>query len=97
MSSNELDATNKVLELNKISRQFGTDPAVHALVDVDLSLYSGDWMSITGPSGAGKSTLLHIIGCLDRPTSGSYFIDGVDTDSCFNHSTCCLTGMCWKT
>jgi macrolide transport system ATP-binding/permease protein len=81
MSSNELDATNKVLELNKISRQFGTDPAVHALVDVDLSLYSGDWMSITGPSGAGKSTLLHIIGCLDRPTSGSYFIDGVDTDS----------------
>ncbi len=81
MTSNEPDATNRVLGLNKISRQFGNDPAVHALVDVDLSLYRGDWMSITGPSGAGKSTLLHILGCLDRPTSGSYFIDGVDTGS----------------
>jgi macrolide transport system ATP-binding/permease protein len=80
MSIDELDATNKVVELNKISRKFGTDPAVHALVDVDLTLYRGDWMSITGPSGAGKSTLLHIIGCLDRPSRGNYFIDGVDTN-----------------
>ncbi len=79
MSSPELHARERVLGLNKIGRQFGADPAVHALVDVDLSLYRGDWLSITGPSGAGKSTLLNILGCLDRPTSGSYFIDGVDT------------------
>ena len=68
-----------VLDLRGIRRQFGTDPAVHALAGVDLMLKRGDWLSITGPSGAGKSTLLNIIGCLDRPTSGVYLIDGVDT------------------
>src|SRR5262249_32973117 len=52
---------------------------VHALVDVDLRVRRGDWLAVTGPSGAGKSTLLNIIGCLDRPTSGSYFIDGINT------------------
>ena len=69
----------KVLELRKIGRQYGTEPAVHALVDIDLSLYRGDWLAVTGPSGAGKSTLLNIIGCLDQPTSGRYFIDGIET------------------
>jgi macrolide transport system ATP-binding/permease protein len=68
-----------VLELNKISRQYGSEPAVHALVEVDLGVKPGEWLAITGPSGAGKSTLLHILGCLDRPTSGSYFLDGIDT------------------
>ena len=72
---------DRVLELRGIGRQFGTDPPVHALVNVDLSLYRGDWLTITGPSGAGKSTLLNIIGCLDSPTSGRYFIDGIDTTS----------------
>ncbi len=71
--------TRRVLELHKICKQYGSEPAVHALVDVDLSLDRGEWLSITGPSGAGKSTLLNIIGCLDHPTSGSYFIDGIDT------------------
>ncbi|MGH9369458.1 MAG: ATP-binding cassette domain-containing protein, partial [Thermoanaerobaculia bacterium] len=68
-----------LLELKKVGRQFGSEPAVHALVDVDLSLERGEWLSITGPSGAGKSTLLNILGCLDHPTSGSYSIDGIDT------------------
>ncbi len=72
-------APAKVLELRKIGRSFGTDPAVEALVGVDLTLEQGDWLSITGPSGAGKSTLLNIIGCLDRPSSGTYLIDGIDT------------------
>ncbi|ABQ27630.1 ABC transporter ATP-binding protein/permease [Geotalea uraniireducens] len=79
MIAHELDATHRVFELRKVSKQYGSDPAVHALVDVDLSLDRGEWLSITGPSGSGKSTLLNIIGCLDRPTSGSYFIDGIDT------------------
>jgi macrolide transport system ATP-binding/permease protein len=69
----------RVLELSRISKQFGTEPAVHALVDVDLSLERGEWLAITGPSGAGKSTLLNIIGCLDSPTSGHYRLDGVET------------------
>lgn len=79
MITHELDATHRVFELRKVSKQYGSEPAVHALVDVDLSLDRGEWLSITGPSGSGKSTLLNIIGCLDRPTSGSYFIDGIDT------------------
>jgi len=73
------DATPPVFVLNKVGKQYGSEPAVQALVDVDLSLERGDWLSIAGPSGAGKSTLLNIIGCLDRPTSGSYFFDGIDT------------------
>jgi macrolide transport system ATP-binding/permease protein len=73
------DTTNRVLELRGVGRTFGSDPAVHALVGVDLTLSRGDWLAITGPSGAGKSTLLNIIGCLDRPTSGSYLIDGIET------------------
>ncbi len=69
----------RVLELRKVSKQYGSEPAVHALVDVYLSVDCGEWLTITGPSGSGKSTLLNIIGCLDRPTSGSYSIDGIDT------------------
>ena len=72
-------APAKVLELRKIGRSFGTDPVVEALVGIDLALEQGDWLSITGPSGAGKSTLLNIIGCLDRASSGTYLIDGIDT------------------
>jgi len=79
VTPNQLEPTHKVLELIKVSRQYGTEPAVHALVDVDLSLYLGEWLCITGPSGAGKSTLLNILGCLDRPTSGTYLVDGIDT------------------
>ena len=79
MTAPPAHATGKVLELRGIGRCYGTDPAVHALVDVSLSLHRGDWLSITGPSGAGKSTLLNIIGCLDTATSGQYFIDGIDT------------------
>ena len=79
MTTSASSAPHKVLDLKKIGRQYGTDPAVHALVDIDMSLERGDWLSITGPSGAGKSTLLNIIGCLDSPTSGTYLIDGIDT------------------
>ena len=79
MTTGANQAPAKVLELRKIGRSFGTDPVVDALVDIDLTLERGDWLSITGPSGAGKSTLLNIIGCLDRATSGNYLIDGIDT------------------
>ena len=68
-----------VLDLRKVCKQFGTDPAVDALVDVDLVLRRGEWLSITGPSGSGKSTLLNILGCLDRPTRGQYLFDGIET------------------
>ena len=79
MTTDEPVTTNRVLDLNKVCRTYGSSPAVHALVDVDLWLDRGEWLSITGPSGAGKSTLLNVLGCLDRPTSGSYFLEGADT------------------
>ena len=67
-----------VVELRGISRTFGSDPPVQALRGVDLAVYRGDWLAVVGPSGSGKSTLLNILGCLDRPTTGTYLIDGID-------------------
>jgi putative ABC transport system ATP-binding protein len=66
-----------MIELKRITRTFevGGRP-VHALRGLDLVLGSGDYASIMGPSGSGKSTLLNLLGCLDRPTSGSYLLDG---------------------
>ncbi len=51
---------------------------VHVLKDLNLSFDEGDFVALMGPSGSGKSTLLNVLGCLDRPTSGSYFLGDVD-------------------
>jgi macrolide transport system ATP-binding/permease protein len=67
-----------VVELHELGRQYGTDPPVNALVDVNLRVNDGDWMAIVGPSGSGKSTLLNIIGCLDAQTAGSYRFKGIE-------------------
>jgi ABC-type lipoprotein export system ATPase subunit len=65
-------------ELRGIGRTYGSDPPVEALRDVELTIQAGDQLAIVGPSGSGKSTLLNILGCLDRPTTGTYLVDGVD-------------------
>ena len=67
-----------VVELRGVRRVFGTDPPVVALHDVDLTVRSGDWLSILGPSGSGKSTLLNVIGLLDRQDAGTYLLEGMD-------------------
>jgi putative ABC transport system ATP-binding protein len=71
-----------VIELSGVSREFevGGRP-VHALRGIDLTIPDGDYCSIMGPSGSGKSTLLNILGCLDRPTAGSYRLDGREVGS----------------
>jgi putative ABC transport system ATP-binding protein len=70
-----------VVELTGVSRSFPGPPAVHAVRDVDLVIRRGDYVSIAGPSGSGRSTLLHVMGLLDRPTAGTYRLDGVDTQA----------------
>jgi putative ABC transport system ATP-binding protein len=68
-----------IVLLQSICKEYPGDPPTPALHDVDLSVQSGELAAVVGPSGSGKSTLLHIIGTLDRPTSGSVQIAGYDT------------------
>ena len=71
-------ALKKVIETKKLSRVFKNgEIEVHALSDRDMVIYEGEFVAIMGASGSGKSTLLHIIGCLDRPSSGEYSLDNV--------------------
>jgi putative ABC transport system ATP-binding protein len=71
-----------VIELTGVDRTYvvGGSP-VRALREATLRIEAGEYVSIMGPSGSGKSTLLHILGCLDRPTAGSYRLTGVETST----------------
>jgi ABC-type lipoprotein export system ATPase subunit len=69
-------ARERVMELNRVSRAFGGRRGVYAVRDVTFGVDRGEYVALVGPSGSGKSSLLHILGCLDRPTSGSYAIWG---------------------
>lgn len=71
-----------VIKLEGITKVFTTDEVeTHALSDVGLTVAKGEYVSIAGPSGCGKSTLLGILGLLDTPTSGAYWLNGQSVDS----------------
>ncbi|WP_267383254.1 ABC transporter ATP-binding protein [Cyanobacterium sp. uoEpiScrs1] len=78
--SNKINEQNStIIYLEKISKIYGSGgAAVHALTNVSLTIKKGESCAIMGASGSGKSTLMNIIGCLDRPTSGYYYLDSVN-------------------
>ncbi len=68
-----------VVDLHEVSRTFPGTPPVEALKPTNLAIQTGEYLAIVGPSGSGKSTMLHLLGLLDTPTDGTYYLDGVDT------------------
>ncbi|MDP4038824.1 MAG: ABC transporter ATP-binding protein [bacterium] len=71
---------NLVINLRSIKKRYDDEAGVlNALRGIDLTVKKGDFLAIMGPSGSGKSTLMNIIGLLDRPSRGNYFLDGIDT------------------
>ncbi|BAU15333.1 ABC transporter ATP-binding protein [Leptolyngbya sp. NIES-3755] len=68
-----------IIHLEAVSKIYGIgDTTVHALAGIDLTIEQGEYCSIMGASGSGKSTMMNMIGCLDRPTTGRYFLNGED-------------------
>lgn len=68
-----------LIEASGISKEFHIGSSlIHVLKNIDIFVNKGEFVAIMGPSGSGKSTLLHILGCLERPTSGLYMLDGRD-------------------
>jgi putative ABC transport system ATP-binding protein len=73
-----LQAGAPVLELEEVTKTYGSDPPIPALQGVSFSVARGELIAVVGPSGSGKSTLLHLMGTLERPTSGRVAITGLD-------------------
>ena len=104
----------EIIKLENIKRNFIVgDEVVHALRGVSFTIYEGEFVTIMGASGSGKSTLLNTLGCLDTPTSGEYYLDGVSVRTMekapgLHFATerlalfsriiiCCLRQQRWKT
>jgi len=72
----------KIIDIQNIKREFklGTE-VIQALKGIDLGINKNEYVALMGPSGSGKSTLMNILGCLDTPSSGKYFLNGIDVSS----------------
>lgn len=78
IKNNPHEGKKVVIELDNVKRNFLVgDEVVHALKGVSFKIYEGEFVTIMGKSGSGKSTLLNQLGCLDTPSSGEYYLDGV--------------------
>lgn len=78
-----MEEKKPIIEMRGIRKSYyiGQPNELEILHGIDLTVYEGEFVAIVGESGSGKSTLMNIIGALDRPTSGSYFLDGIDVES----------------
>ena len=81
-----------LIRLDDVTRIFPGPPAVNALRGVDLEVQSGEYLAIVGPSGSGKSTMLNTLGLLDRPSTGTYWFEGIDVSQISDDERAALRG-----
>jgi putative ABC transport system ATP-binding protein len=94
--------SSPLVNLTQIVKSYSIGPSIVAVLkNLDLSVGKGEFVAVMGPSGSGKSTLLHILGCLDRPDSGRYLLDGRNmldaTDSELSHARAHHIGFVFQT
>jgi putative ABC transport system ATP-binding protein len=82
-----------LIEMRGAGLTYPGPPPVAALKPVELTVSSGDYLTVVGPSGSGKSTLLNVVGLLDRPSTGSYVLDGVATETLTSDQRAALRGQ----
>jgi putative ABC transport system ATP-binding protein len=81
-AGNTAALSTTLIELRGVSKVYGQgQAAMHALSGIDLTIQQGEFVAMMGPSGSGKSTCMNILGCLDTPSSGEYFFEGVEVSS----------------
>jgi putative ABC transport system ATP-binding protein len=86
------DGRGPALELREVAKEYPGSPPVRALDGVSLRIHRGELVAVVGPSGSGKSTMLHMMGTLDRPSTGRVLVDGIDTTDLNDKALSALRG-----